>query len=294
MATGWNDSTRTEQPAGFRARLRAALFDAETPLGSLVETVLPWMVVASVVVVMLDTVASVHARWQGELRVAELLFTALFTLEYLARLWCSRSPWRYARSALGVVDLLAVLPTYILLVIGGPAHHGSIRMLRLMRVFRVLKMAQHVGEANVLLDALIASRRKIFAFLTSVLALVCIEGTLMYVVELGANPGITSIPEAIYWSIVTVTTVGYGDVVPVTTAGRVLASCIMMTGFAVLAVPTAIVTTEIARHVARERASGRACGRCAHEPVELDARFCTRCGESLREATTEGSARRGS
>lgn len=267
---------------GLRARLREALFDADTPLGGVVETLLPWTVVASVVVVMLDTVASVHSRWHAELRLAELAFTGLFTIEYLVRLWCASEPRRYATSALGIVDLLSVLPTYVLLFLTGTAHGGSIRMLRMMRVFRVLKMAQHVGEANVLLDALFASRRKIFAFLTSVVALVCIEGTLMYMVESGANPGITSIPEAIYWSIVTVTTVGYGDIAPVTTAGRILASCIMMTGFAVLAVPTAIVTAEIARHVARERASERRCGRCGHESIDPDARYCARCGEALR------------
>lgn len=282
MSKTRNDERHAEPTTGLRIRLRAALFDAGTPLGSLVETVLPWLVVASVVVVMLDTVASVHARWHAELRLAELGFTALFTLEYLLRLWCAREPRRYATSLAGVVDLLAVLPTYVLLFTGGVAHGGSIRMLRLMRVFRVLKMAQHVGEANVLLDALIASRSKILAFLTSVVALVCIEGTLMYMVEFGANPGITSIPDAIYWSIVTVTTVGYGDVVPVTTAGRVLASCIMMTGFAVLAVPTAIVTTEIARHVAREHAEGRACERCNYVVIDVEACYCARCGEMLR------------
>lgn len=282
MSTTSNSGTPSSPNTGLRARLRAALFDADTPLGSVVETLLPWTVVASVVVVMLDTVASVHVRWHAELRVAELAFTGLFTLEYLARLWCAPEPRRYATSALGIVDLLSVLPTYALLFTTGTAHGGSIRMLRLMRVFRVLKMAQHVGEANELLDALFASRRKIFAFLTSVVALVCIEGTLMYMVESGTNPGITSIPEAIYWSIVTVTTVGYGDVVPVTTAGRVLASCIMMTGFAVLAVPTAIVTTEIARHVARGRRDGPECGRCGHGAAELEARYCSRCGESLR------------
>ena len=281
MPTTPSDESHDLPTTGLRARLRAALFDADTPLGSFVETVLPWLVVASVVVVMLDTVASVHARWHAELRMAELAFTGLFTLEYLARLWCAPEPRRYAMSALGIVDLLAVLPTYALLLTAGPVHGGSIRMLRLMRVFRVLKMAQHVGEANVLLDALFASRSKILAFLTSVVALVCIEGTLMYMVEFGANPGITSIPEAIYWSIVTVTTVGYGDVVPVTTGGRVLAAGIMMTGFAVLAVPTAIVTTEIARHVARQRPTGRPCGRCAYEPLDVEARYCARCGEPL-------------
>lgn len=291
MPTTPSDESHDLPTTGLRARLRAALFDADTPLGSFVETVLPWLVVASVVVVMLDTVASVHARWQSELRMAELAFTALFTLEYLLRLWCAREPRRYATSLVGVVDLLAVLPTYLLLLTAGPAHGGSIRMLRLMRVFRVLKMAQHVGEANVLLDALIASRRKILAFLTSVFALVCIEGTLMYMVESGANPGITSIPEAIYWSIVTVTTVGYGDVVPITTAGRVLASCIMMTGFAVLAVPTAIVTTEIARHVARERAQGRVCERCGYDAIDVDARYCARCGEALRGEARVNSSR---
>ena len=283
METNRNEGEPRAPAGGLRDRLRAALFDARTPLGRFVETVLPWTVVASVVVVMLDTVESVHVRWHGELQKAELGFTAVFTLEYVARLWCAREPRRYATSLLGVVDLLASLPTYVLLFTGGVAHGGSIRMLRLMRVFRVLKMAQHLDEANVLLDALIASRHKILAFLTSVLALVCIEGTLMYVVEFGSNPNIRSIPEAIYWSIETVTTVGYGDVVPVTTAGRVLASCIMMTGFAVLAVPTAIVTAEIGRHLARERASGRSCPRCAHEPAELDARYCTRCGHALSE-----------
>ncbi|MEY4774878.1 MAG: hypothetical protein RIT40_1913, partial [Planctomycetota bacterium] len=256
----------------------------DTPAGRWFDLVLLWSIVASVIVVMLDSVESLRAQWHSWFLLLEWTFTALFTLEYILRLWCSARPWVYAKSFFGLVDLMSVAPNYLSLVLGGSHYLAAVRILRLMRVFRILKMAHHVGEANLLLNALIASRRKIFVFMTSVLALVCVEGTLMYVLEQADNPRFASIPAAVYWAVVTVTTVGYGDVVPVTVAGKMLASFMMMTGFAILAVPTGIVTAEIGREVALRKQGLPSCAECGYTPTDAAAVYCSRCGSSIPHA----------
>ena len=274
------------EPEGsaFRRRVWRIVFKSDTPAGRWFDLVLLWSIVASVIVVMLDSVESLRAQWHSWFLLLEWTFTALFTLEYILRLWCSARPWVYAKSFFGLVDLMSVAPNYLSLVLGGSHYLAAVRILRLMRVFRILKMAHHVGEANLLLNALIASRRKIFVFMTSVLALVCVEGTLMYVLEQADNPRFASIPAAVYWAVVTVTTVGYGDVVPVTVAGKVLASFMMMTGFAILAVPTGIVTAEIGREVAMRKQGLPSCAECGYTPTDAAALYCSRCGTSIPHA----------
>ena len=274
------------EPEGsaFRRRVWRIVFKSDTRAGRLFDLVLLWSIVASVIVVMLDSVESLRAQWHSWFLLLEWTFTGLFTLEYILRLWCSARPSGYAKSFFGLVDLMSVAPNYLSLVLGGSHYLAAVRILRLMRVFRILKMAHHVGEANLLLNALIASRRKIFVFMTSVLALVCVEGTLMYVLEQADNPRFASIPAAVYWAVVTVTTVGYGDVVPVTVAGKVLASFMMMTGFAILAVPTGIVTAEIGREVAMRKQGLPSCAECGYTPTDAAALYCSRCGTSIPHA----------
>jgi voltage-gated potassium channel len=230
--------------------------------------------------VLLESVAGIRARWGTELRAAEWLFTGLFTVEYGLRLVSVKRPGRYAGSFFGLVDLLAIVPTYLSLLIAGAQTLIVIRALRLLRVFRVLKLAHFLGEAHHLGLALRASVRKIVVFLGTVLTLVLIVGSLMYLIE-GEASGFTSIPEAIYWAIVTLTTVGYGDIAPETFLGRLLASVVMILGYAIIAVPTGIVTVEMAAVRRGGRVSTQACPSCAAEGHDPDARFCKRCGAGL-------------
>lgn len=279
-----SDESESPEGRGLRARVWRVVFLADTPAGRAFDFVLLWAILASVMVVMLDSVEPLRAEWGSWFIALEWGFTVLFTIEYALRLWCSRRPLGYATSFFGVVDLLAVLPNYLSLFLGGSHYMATVRILRLMRIFRILKMVQHVSEANLLLHALLASRRKIFVFMTSVLALVCVEGSLMYVLEHGDGSRFDSIPASIYWAIVTVTTVGYGDIVPATVAGKMLASFIMLTGFAILAVPTGIVAAEIGREVMVRKGSARRssiCPDCGHADHEAEARHCNRCGARL-------------
>jgi voltage-gated potassium channel len=242
--------------------------------------VLLWSIRISVALVMLDRVASIHARYGVWLYRAEWVLTALFSAEYLARLACAPRPWRYARSFFGVVDLLAIVPTYLSLFFAGSQMLLVIRALRMLRVFRVLKLGRYVREAAVLQQALRASRPKIAVFLYTVLTLVMLIGTLMYVIE-GPERGFTSIPTSIYWAIVTLTTVGYGDISPVTPAGRLLASMAMILGYGIIAVPTGIVTVEMARARDSASVSTRTCHNCTREGHDLDAAHCKFCGAAL-------------
>ena len=228
---------------------------------------------------MLDSVAGVRANWGRELLIAEWLFTVLFTIEYVLRLYCYSPPLRYARSFFGLVDLLAVLPTYLSVLIPGAQFLLVIRVLRVMRIFRVLKFAQYVGEAGLLVQALKASRRKITVFLFAVLTTVIILGSLMYLIE-GPERGFSSIPHSVYWAIVTLTTVGYGDISPQTPLGQALASIIMIIGYGIIAVPTGIVTVELS-HVARLQGLSRRCHQCGEGISDADALYCRRCGAKL-------------
>ena len=269
-----------EPPAGrLRARLHEIIFEADTPEGRLFDLLLLVAIVSSVVVVLLESVASVRARVGPTLRAAEWGFTVLFTIEYILRLATVGRPLRYALSVYGVIDLLAILPSYVSLLVPGAQSLLVVRLLRLLRVFRVLKLAEYLHESRTLVQALRASGRKIFVFLLTVVTIVVVVGTLMYVIE-GEKNGFTNIPLSIYWAVVTLTTVGYGDLAPSTTAGRALASILMLTGYGIIAVPTGIVTAELTR-AANRPISTQACPACGAEGHEHDAVFCRRCGTKL-------------
>lgn len=265
----------------FRERLWRIIFLSDTRLGRLFDISLLLVIGLSILVVMLESVEPLRARHETAFFVIEWTVTGIFTLEYLVRLWVVRRPRSYACSFFGVVDLLSFLPTYLELFFVGTHYLMVLRVLRLLRMFRVLKMAHYIGEAGVLVNALRASRAKIAIFLFSVMTLVCVEGTLMYLIEQGANPGFSNIPQAIYWAIVTITTVGYGDVSPVTVPGKMMASVIMLTGFAILAVPTGVVTAELGREMARAHRRSTRCRECGWEDHDFRARHCQQCGTGL-------------
>ncbi len=268
------------RPRGtFRDRLHEIVFEADTPEGRMFDLLLLIAILSSVVVVLLESVASVRARVGPILRAAEWGFTVLFTIEYALRLASVRRPLRYALSPFGIIDLIAILPSYISLVLPGAQNLLVIRLLRLLRVFRVLKLAEYLEESRTLVRALRASARKIFVFLLTVVTIVVVVGTLMYVIE-GEEHGFTNIPLSIYWAVVTLTTVGYGDLAPATTAGRALAAVLMLTGYGIIAVPTGIVTAELTRVTGRP-ISTQACPACGAEAHEHDAVFCRRCGTKL-------------
>jgi voltage-gated potassium channel len=262
----------------WRNTLYTIIFEADTPAGKLFDEVLILSILLSIIVVMLDSVSSFAAIYGDLFYTLEWIFTILFTVEYFLRLICVGRPIRYATSFFGIIDLLAILPTYLGLLLPGGRYLVVIRGLRLLRVFRVLKLAQYIGEADLLIRALRASRRKITLFLFTVLTLVVILGSLMYVIE-GAESGFTSIPRSIYWAIITLTTVGYGDIVPETNLGQALASVIMIIGYSIIAVPTGIVTSEIT--YASKYFKGRVCQNCSFEGHDIDAKFCKRCGAKL-------------
>lgn len=264
---------------GWRHRLHEVVFEADTPAGKAFDVALLVAILLSVGAVLLESVASLRERWGGLLRATEWTFTALFTLEYLARLACVRKPFAYARSFFGIVDLLAILPTYLSLLLPGAQSLLVIRAIRLLRIFRVLKLARFLGEAEDLAAALSSSARKILVFLSVVLSLVLITGSVMYLVE-GEENGFTSIPLSIYWAIVTLTTVGYGDLSPQTPLGKFLASFVMILGYGIIAVPTGIVTVELSRRSSRP-ISTQACPHCMAEGHVPQARFCHACGERL-------------
>lgn len=280
-------------PAGWRRRLYIVIFESDTPAGRAFDLALIGFILASIVVVALDSVAAYSARWGAVFDVLEWCFTVAFTLEYLLRLICVQRPLRYARSVLGVIDLLAALPSYLALVF--PSAHAlmAVRVLRLLRIFRILKLGAYLREFALLGEAVYVSRRKIFVFLCFVMTVVVVLGSLMYVVEGPAN-GYTSIPASIYWAIVTMTTVGFGDITPKTDLGRFIASIMMLLGWGTLAVPTGIVSAELTAQRVRgpsfregeagplpQPASGFRCPACDSTGHEPTARFCRDCGAAL-------------
>jgi voltage-gated potassium channel len=269
----------SRRPGALRERLHQIIFEADTPAGRLFDLLLLVAIVTSVTVVLLESVASVRARVGPTLRALEWGFTVLFTVEYILRLATVHRPLRYARSAFGIIDLLAILPTYLSVLLPGAQNLLVIRLLRLLRVFRVLKLAEYLRESRTLATALRASRRKILVFLLTVMTIVVVIGTLMYVIE-GERNGFTSIPLSIYWAVVTLTTVGYGDLAPATTLGRMLAVVLMLTGYGIIAVPTGIVTVELTR-AGLNPVSAQACPGCGLGAHEHDAVYCRRCGTKL-------------
>lgn len=264
--------------SGWRRAAFEVIFESDTRAGRAFDIALLVVIVTSVVVVMLDSVEAIGGRYRGLFDVLEWGFTIVFTAEYLTRLACVRRPVRYATSFYGVVDLVAFLPTYLAFFF--PALHVfiDVRMLRMLRVFRILKLTAYIREYRALAEALHASRRRIFIFIGTVAIIVVVLATLMYVVEGPAN-GFTSIPMAVYWAVTTITTVGFGDIVPKTDFGRAIASFMMLLGWGILAVPTGIVTAELTtRRLGRGERRCEACGTDGHTP---SARYCQDCGAKL-------------
>jgi voltage-gated potassium channel len=268
-----------ENLAPWQARLHEIIFEADTPAGKAFDIALLVCIVGSIAVVFLSSVQSIQARYGGILLVAEWFFTLLFSVEYILRLSCVGRPLLYARSFFGIVDLLAVLPTYVSLLIPGTESLMVVRAVRFLRIFRVLKLARHLSEGRFLARAVWETRYKITVFMVTVLTLVLVIGACMYVIE-GEENGFDSIPRSMYWAIVTLTTVGYGDISPQTTLGQFFASLVMIIGYGILAVPTGIVTVALSR--AGERVvSTQACPQCSAEGHDADAKFCKYCGARL-------------
>jgi len=265
--------------------IRVIIFEADTPAGKAFDVGLIVCILASVLAVLLDSVAALHDRFGGFFLTVEWFFTIVFTLEYVIRLWCIENTARYARSFYGLVDLLGILPTYISVMVADTQYLLVIRVLRVLRVFRVLRMVRYVGEAELLSQALLASRRKITVFISTVFALVIIFGSFMYLIE-GDENGFTSIPRSIYWAVITLTTVGYGDLTPHTPLGQAVATVVMIMGYGIIAVPTGIVTMELTE-AHRRSANTRTCPGCSVEGHVREATYCWRCGDHLYR-TTDG------
>lgn len=277
--------------SGWRLRLYTVIFEADTRAGRLFDQWLIAVILLSVAIVIVDSVDGLGENYQSAFSVTEWVFTIAFTLEYIARLSCVRHPMRYALSFFGVIDLLALLPTYIALLV--PEAHAliDVRVLRLLRIFRVFKLTAYVAEYQALGLALAASRRKILVFLSAVLMIVLVMGTVMYVVEGPAN-GFSSIPTSVYWAITTMTTVGFGDITPKTDLGRLIASMMMLLGWGTLAVPTGIVTAEMSAARLLKPATTRTCHECLTEGHPVEARFCMHCSAPLPVYQTEAPLRK--
>ena len=268
-------------PSGRRARLHEIIFEADTRAGRLVDEALILCILSSVAVVMADSVRAIR-QTHGELLMAiEWVFTVVFTIEYILRLYSVGRPLKYATSFFGIIDLLAILPTYLSVLFPGTQYLVVIRILRVLRIFRVLKLVRFVTEANLMLRALRASGRKITVFFFAIATMVVIFGSIMYLVE-GGGHGFTSIPRSIYWAIVTMTTVGYGDISPDTGLGQAIAAVVMIIGFSIIAVPTGIVASEMSKAAKGVKVvSTQACPQCSAEGHSSDARYCKDCGARL-------------
>ncbi|SFI45623.1 voltage-gated potassium channel [Pseudomonas guineae] len=270
-----------DTPQTLRQQLYSIIFFTDTPAGQRFDRYLLVAILASLVVVMVDSIDSIHTQYGETLTVFEWAFTALFAMEYAVRLYCSPKPLRYVFSFFGLIDLVAILPAILALFYGDAQYLLIIRVIRMLRVFRVLKLSPYLKQANFLLTALRGSRQKIIVFFASIATLVTVFGTLMYVVE-GPVNGFTSIPTGIYWAVVTLTTVGFGDIVPKTPLGQALSTLVMITGYSIIAVPTGIFTAELANAM---RGGGdqlsHNCPTCAKDFHEHGAAFCNRCGNPL-------------
>lgn len=264
-----------------KEKLQEIIFEADTPLGKSFDVILFWAIGISVLIVTLDSVHSLNEKYGQLFKYMEWGFTFLFSIEYILRIYCVKKPFKYIFSFYGLVDLLSILPSYLGLYFVASHSFRVIRILRLLRIFRVLKLIGFSKQAQVLRSALKSSRQKITVFLMSVLILVIILGTLMYMIE-SPETGFTSIPRSIYWAIVTLTTVGYGDITPQTVLGQSLASLIMITGYAIIAVPTGIITAEMMKNDSSKQSTNtQACPSCCKEGHADDAKYCKYCGSKL-------------
>lgn len=267
----------------FRKKVHEILFETRTPSGRFFDRLLLGLIILSMVIVIVETIPTIEQRYRRVLIGLEWMLTIAFTLEYALRIYTANFPWRYVRSFYGVIDLVSIVPTYLSLFLAGSHSLSIIRALRLLRVFRVFKLTKYLSQGQMIIDALRASRMKISVFMFFILLMICIFGSVMYIVEGDAGSGFDSIPRSIYWAIVTLTTVGYGDISPATSVGQFMASLIMIAGYAVLVVPTGIVTTELAKvsEAPSEVQAGKTCNRCGEADNKPVARYCMRCGEAF-------------
>lgn len=271
-----------ENLSSLRRRLHEIIFEADTRAGRLFDVALIACILVSVAVVMLDSIAEMRKAHGTILNTLEWALTIIFTIEFVLRLYCVGRPWRYFFSFYGLIDFFAILPTYISLLVPGANVVSVVRILRVCRIFRVLKFTMYLGEADLLVKSMVASRRKITVFLSAVISVVIILGAIMYIIEGSrSDSDFTSIPKSVYWAIVTLTTVGYGDISPQTPLGQGIASMIMILGYSIIAIPTGIVTAEIVRHEVRDDMNARACPECLLEGHALDAVYCKKCGGKL-------------
>ena len=269
----------------WRESLNTIIFGAETRMGRTFDLLLIISILFSVTSVMLGSVSRLQTQYGEALYLIEWFFTVLFTIEYCLRLACVRRPWLYARSFFGIVDFLSIIPTYLAFLFPGVKYMLVIRIFRLLRVFRILNLPEYMGEAQVLMTALNNSRHKIMVFLYAVFTLVIVFGSLMYVVE-GREAGFTSIPRAVYWAIVTLTTVGYGDIAPQTPLGQMIAAIIMIMGYGIIAVPTGVYSVELVKSYSEKDIRNDACPDCGETGHDFDAEFCKYCGHKLDEVKT--------
>ncbi|MCK4745380.1 MAG: ion transporter [Bacteroidales bacterium] len=263
----------------MRQKLYDIILEAETPAGKSFDMALIFVIVLSVLAVVLESIPSVAADYGPFLKMIEWIITIIFTLEYIARIWAHPKPLQYIFSFYGVIDFLSIIPTYLDFILAGAMTLSVIRGLRLLRIFRIMKITRYSKEGRIIIEALKASRIKILVFLFAVVVVVLVVGSLMYLIE-GEESGFTSIPAGIYWAIVTLTTVGYGDITPITLLGKAIASFVMVTGYGIIAVPTGIVTFEIASAV-RHQKEIQECEQCGHNQHDADANYCKSCGEKL-------------
>ncbi|MEP5341891.1 MAG: ion transporter [Algibacter sp.] len=278
----------TTQKRHWKTRLHEIIYEADTPAGKLFDVILLVTILASIILVMLESVKSFDTKYHNFLNISEWVITILFTVEYFARIITVKKPLNYIFSFYGMIDLLSTIPKYISLLFGGIHALAALRALRLLRVFRILKLARYLGASNTLLKALKASRVKISVFLFTVIIISIILGTIMYMIE-GDEAGFTSIPASVYWCIVTLTTVGYGDISPVTPLGQFIASIVMILGYGIIAVPTGIVSAEYASQTKADKEktdtdillNSQSCQNCLSENHNDAADFCYNCGEKL-------------
>ncbi|WP_046745465.1 ion transporter [Kordia zhangzhouensis] len=274
MATNW------------KAKLHEIIYEADTPEGKLFDVILLILILASILLVMLESVSEFASKYGTFLYVSEWLITILFTIEYFARIVSIKKPSKYIFSFYGIIDLISTIPMYLSFFFVGTQSLIAFRALRLMRIFRVLKLGRYIGESNNIMRALNASKIKIGVFIMFILILCTILGSIMYLVESEQDSGFTSIPRSIYWAIVTLTTVGYGDIAPYTALGQFIASIIMILGYGIIAVPTGIVTAEMAT-LDKVDLNTQSCPNCAAEKHRNDAEYCYNCGESLHPEETD-------
>lgn len=265
----------------LKHQLYVIIFGTHTKAGKTFDLFLIVAIVASLTVLILESIPEFRAQWHTELRLIEYGFTALFTIEYLVRLYCSPKPLAYIKSFYGIIDLLAILPTYLVILFPSATFIGVIRALRVMRIFRILKLVRYLHDSNLLLRSLLSARRKIIIFFSTVTILVMILGSLIYIIE-GPQNGFTSIPQSIYWAIVTITTVGYGDITPQTGLGKGIAALTMLLGYSILAVPTGIITAELHQEMNAHRTLVK-CPNCSQSGHDNNALYCKHCGSELAE-----------